>query len=158
MLFRSYRYRQTEVRKQEVVKEIEEHRLTVKRSDGSIEQFSREKMRAYISVFVVGYEQDVAIDDIVLQVEREVYDGITTKEMAKLVTLILRARIEQDPAYAVVAARQLCARIHDEAVGVQVGATDEERDRAYRSAFVHNIKRGVEIGRASCRERVFRTV
>ncbi len=139
-----YRFKQSEERKQEVVKEIEEQRLTIKRSDGSIEQFSREKMHEYLSEFVYGYEKEIDLEDIVSQVEREVYDGIKTVEMARLVTLVLRARIEKDPAYSVVAARQLARRVADEAVGNLNGVPKQERAIAYRNAFVRNIKVGVE--------------
>lgn len=139
-----YRFKQSEERKQEVVKEIEEQRLTVKRSDGSIEQFSRDKMLAYLEEFTTGYEKDIDLHDIVAQIEREVYDGIATSEIAKLATLVLRARIEKDPAYSVVAARQLVRRISDEVIGNQGGVPHNERANAYRTAFVRNIKRGVE--------------
>jgi ribonucleoside-diphosphate reductase alpha chain len=139
-----YRYQQSEARKEEVVKEIEEARLMIERSDGSLEQFSREKMRAYIAAFVTGYENDIDLDDVVAQVEREVYEGIKTSEMAKLVTLILRARIERDPAYSMVAARQLNSRVADEAIGRGTYADERDRVRAYRTAFTHNMKRGVE--------------
>ena len=137
-----YRFKQTEERKQEVVKEIEENRLMVERSDGSTEQFSREKMREYISRFIEGYEKEIDVEGVVSQVEREVYDGIKTSEMAKVVTLILRARIEEDPAYSYVAARQLNDRVAAQAVGASVSASDYTS--VYRSAFVKNVKRGVE--------------
>ena len=139
-----YRFKQSETRKQEVVKEIEEQRLMVMRTDGSMEQFSREKVRLYISEFITGYESIIDLNDIIAQVEREVYDGIKTSQLAKLITLVLRARIEQDPAYATVAARQLNRRIADEAIGLTGGMSTSERDTAYRTAFARNIKRGVE--------------
>jgi len=139
-----YRFKQTEERKQEVVKEIEEHRLMVVRSDGSTEQFSREKMHAYLTQFTKGYENEINIDEVVSQVEREVYDGIRTKEMAKLVTFILRARIEHDPAYSKVAARQLTRRIADDAIGSLNGLSEEEQAKAYQTAFARNIKLGVD--------------
>ncbi len=139
-----YRFKQSEERKQEVVKEIEEQRLMIERTDGSMEQFSREKMRAYVSEFTEGYEKEIDFDSIVAQVEREVYDGIKTSEMAKLVTLVLRSRIEEDPAYSVVAARQLARRIAEEAIGNLSATPKGEWGTAYRTAFVRNIKRGVE--------------
>lgn len=139
-----YRFKQSEERKQEIIKEIEEQRLTVKRSDGSIEQFSREKMRGYFSDFTYGYESEINLDEIVSQIEREVYDGIRTVEMAKLATLVLRSRIEQDPAYSVVAARQLARRMSDEVMGHFPESTKEERIQAYRTAFSRNIQRGIE--------------
>lgn len=138
-----YRFQQSEERKQEVAKEIEEQRLMIERNDGTYEQFSREKMRAYVAQFVKGYEEDIHLNEIVAQVEREVYDGIKTKEMAKLVTLILRARIEQNSSYSKVAARQLCHRVYHEAIGNVDDMSESELDAAYRTAFVRNIKRGV---------------
>jgi len=142
-----YRFRQSEERKQEVVKEIEEQRLMVVRADGSSEQFSREKMHAYISQFTYGYEKEIDTNEIVAQVEREVYDGIKTKEMAKLVTYILRARIENDSAYSVVASRQLIRRIADEAIGHIGDVSEAERTKAYQTAFVRNLKIGVDAKR-----------
>lgn len=139
-----YRFQQSEERKQEVVKEIEEQRLMIERADGSMEQFSREKMRAYIGAFAVGYEREIDLDDVVMQVEREVYDNIKTKDMARLVTLILRSRIEMDPAYSVVASRQLVDRICHEVIGNISGMDSAERTTAYRTAFARTIKRGVE--------------
>lgn len=139
-----YRFKQTEERKQEVVKDIEEHRLMIERADGSMEQFSREKMRTYISQFTKGYEENIDMDSVVTQVEREVYDGIKTDEIAKLVTLILRARIEQDPAYSIVAARQLEDRIYQQAIGNMTGKSEAERTDMYRTAFMRNIRRAVE--------------
>lgn len=139
-----YRFKQSEVRKQEVVKEIEEQRLMIVRSDGSTEQFSREKMTAYIQEFTQGYDAEIDVQEIVSQIEREVYDGIKTKEMAKLVTYILRARIEQDPAYSMVAARQLIRRIADEAIGHLTAPSKTEYATSYQNAFVRNIRIGVD--------------
>ena len=139
-----YRFKQSEVRKQEVVKEIEEQRLMIVRSDGNTEQFSREKMTAYIQEFTQGYDAEIDVQEIVSQIEREVYDGIKTKEMAKLVTYILRARIEQDPAYSMVAARQLIRRIADEAIGHLTAPSKTEYATSYQNAFVRNIRIGVD--------------
>ena len=139
-----YRFRQTETRKDETVKNIEENRLMVETKDGSGEQFSSENMKSYIERFVYGYEDQIDIDEIVAQVEREVYDGIKTKEMEKLVTLVLRARIEQDTGYTYVAARQLCDRISSEVVGDTSNMTKEDKNSAYKAAFVRNMKIAVE--------------
>ena len=105
-----YRFRQTEKRREETIQTISENRLMVKTKDGE-EQFSREKMRDYVAQFTKGLEAEVDLDGIVAQIEREVYNGIGTKELSKLATLVLRARIEMDPAYSILAARQLCARV-----------------------------------------------
>ncbi len=138
-----YRFKQTEGRKEETVKEIEENRLMIKTEAGE-EQFSTDKMKAYIKQFVSGVETDIDIDDVVKQLEREVYDGISTKELSKLATLVLRSKIELDPSYSQVAARQLCARLYEEAVQKGVKASDDSFEQTYKDAFQRNIRIGVE--------------
>ena len=138
-----YRFEHTKERKEQVVKEIEEHRLMVEKRDGRTELFSREKALASLAFFVRGYEHEINLEEIVRQIELEVYDGIKTSELARLTTSVLRARIERDPAYSAVAARQLCARLYKEAVGKEA-LSAENFDAAYRSAFVRNLHRAVE--------------
>lgn len=137
-----YRFKQTEERKDEVVKEIEENRLMIKTTDGE-EQFSRDQMRTYIERFTKDIESEIDIDAIVNQIEREVYDGISTKELSKLVTLVLRARIELDPTYSQIAARQLCGRLYEEAIGPDADVASSSFNKTYQDAFARNIKIGV---------------
>lgn len=137
-----YRFEHTKERKEQVIKEIDENRLSVVKRDGRTEAFSREKVRASLAHFVRGYEADVALDDVVRQIELEIYNNIKTTELAELVTSVLRARIERDPAYSHVAARQLCARLYKEATGKE-GVGQDHFDTAYREAFVRNVKLGV---------------
>jgi ribonucleoside-diphosphate reductase alpha chain len=138
-----YRFEHTKERKERVAKDIEENRLMVEKRDGRSEPFSKEKVEQSLQSFVRGFEGDIDLPSIVKQVELEVYDGIKTTELARLVTLVLRSRIERDPAYARVAARQLCARLYKETIGKDSLAMDQF-DGAYRAAFVRNIHRGVE--------------
>lgn len=137
-----YRFEHSKERKEQVVKKIEENQLMVEKRDGRRELFSHEKARASLAHFVRGWEHDINLEEIVRQIELEVYDGIKTDELARLITSVLRARIERDPAYSVVAARQLCARLYKEAVGKEA-LSAERFDVAYRGAFVRNLKRAV---------------
>ncbi len=138
-----YRFEHTKERKERVAKDIEENRLMVEKRDGRSEPFSKEKVEQSLQSFVRGFENDIDLPSIVRQVELEVYDGIKTTELARLITLVLRSRIERDPAYARVAARQLCARLYKEAIGKDSLSIDQF-DQAYRAAFVRNIHLGVE--------------
>lgn len=133
-----YRFKQTEERKDEVVKEIEENRLMIKTGKGE-EQFSREQMREYIAQFTKGIEAEIDLDSILNQLEREVYDGISTKELSKLVTLVLRAKIELDPAYSHIAARQLAARLYEEAIASDIKVGDKDFVKKYQDAFARNL-------------------
>ncbi len=137
-----YRFKQAEERKEEVVKEIEENKLMIKTPEGE-EQFSREKVRSYIRIFTKDIEKDIDLDGVVNQIEREVYDGISTLELAKLVTLVLRSKVELDPAYAQVAARQLCGRIYEEAIAPGITPASDNFTQKYKDAFARNLKKGV---------------
>lgn len=137
-----YRFKQTEERKDEIVTKIEENKLHITTTKGK-EQFSREQMRAYIAQFTTGIEAEIDLDSIVAQLEREVYDGISTKELAKLVTLVLRAKIEIDPAYSQIAARQLCARLYEEAIADDAYPTKSNFVELYQGAFARNITTAV---------------
>lgn len=138
-----YRFRQAEGRKEETVKEIEQNRLMVKTPEGE-EQFSRDRIKDYVSTFTTGVEKAIDVDDIVKQIEREVYDGISTKELSKLITLVLRSKIELDPAYSQVAARQLCDRLYEEAIERNISVTESNFVNKYQMALERNIKIGVQ--------------
>ena len=138
-----YRFEHTKERKEQVVKDIEENRLMVEKRDGRMEPFSKEKVFASLQSFVKGFENEVDFDSIVRQIELEVYNNIKTTELARLVTLVLRSRIEMDPAYTRVAARQLCARLYKDIIGKEALARGDF-EGAYRAAFVRNIHRAVE--------------
>src|SRR3989344_359972 len=144
-----YRYQASEKRKDKVIEAIEDSRLTVTRTDGTKEQFSRNVMIAYVQNFVKGYESEIDVKAIVTQLEREIFDGIKTRDLAKLVTLILRARIEEGPAYAYVAGRQLNAQTVEEVLDIP--QADERNtkafDKKYRAGFAKNIKKMVDAKR-----------
>lgn len=134
-----YRFKQTEGRKDEVVKEIEENRLMIRTAEGE-EQFSRDSVRAYVEIFIKGLEDDIDLDGVVNQIEREVFDGISTIELTKLVTLVLRSKVELDPAYSQVAARQLCGRVYEEAIAPDITPKSKDFEKKYRDAFARNLK------------------
>ncbi|WP_227356921.1 ribonucleoside-diphosphate reductase subunit alpha [Haladaptatus salinisoli] len=81
---------------------------------------------------------DEAVEELVREVERELYDGATREEKYDAVAKAASARIERDPAYDDVAANAF-RRGYRRRV---VGSRDDER--AYREAFVENVRRGVD--------------
>lgn len=138
-----YRFEHTKERKEQIVKDIEQNRLMVEKRDGRMEPFSKEKVLASLNSFVRGFEKEIDLEGVVRQIEMEVYANIKTIDLARLVTLVLRSRIELDPAYAHVSARQLCARLYKEAIGSDV-LTPGNFENAYRAGFVRNMRRAVE--------------
>ena len=142
-----YRFEHNKQRKERVIEEIEENQLMIKTSKGE-EKFSSDRVRAYVTRFTKGFKNfKKDVDEIVNQVEREVYEGITTDELTKLVTMVLRSKIEIDPAYSYISARQLCDRIYSDVIGEVRDLTSAEFTKTYRSAFADTIKTGVEAGK-----------
>ncbi len=147
-----YRYEHAKIReelKKDIAEKIEHHALTVVKRSGATEQFSLAKLRKSVEHVVAGYEKDIDIDAVVQQCRLELFEGIATKDVHKVLIMTMRSFIEKDPAYSKVAARLLLARNYKEYIGPDVDYT--QLDAQYRAAFVTNLKRGVEIGRIDAR-------
>lgn len=142
-----YRYEHAKIReerKQEIVRKIEEHELSVTKRSGKKETFSVEKIRRTLQYHLAGIEQDVDLEAIVKQCRLEVYDGIATKEVARVVTMIVRSMIERDPAYSKLASRLLLDRLYREVLGADI--TQETLLERHGEVFKRNILWGVKRG------------
>ncbi|MDO8571145.1 MAG: ribonucleoside-diphosphate reductase subunit alpha [bacterium] len=142
-----YRYEHAKIRekkKEEVLQQIEDNKLYVVKRSGKREKFSIEKIKKTLSFFTEGNPVD--IETVARQCELEVFDGMTTQEVARTLIMVLRSMMEQDPAYSKVAARLLLDLNYKEAF--QVDSLDYQNlETEYRSAFVRNMHRGVATGR-----------
>lgn len=141
-----YRYQHKKEREQETMERIEEEQLMVTKRDGTKEPFSLQKLRTLLAHHLRRMGVRIDTEPIVLQCRNEVYDGITTKEVSRILIMVVRSMIERDPVYSKVAVRLLLDEVNKEVIGEEYRA-DVENEAAYRKAFVENIKKGVEIGR-----------
>jgi ribonucleotide reductase alpha subunit len=152
-----YRYEHAKIREEEkktTLEKIERNDLFVTKRSGEKERFSPEKVRATLERAARGYESAVNIDMLVEQCSLDLYEGISTKDIARTLMMTVRAFIEQDPCYSKVAARLLLGILYKEVVGADT-IDFNNLDRHYREAFIYNIKKGVEIGRLDPRMLVF---
>ena len=139
-----YRYEhnvQRAEKKQELITKIEESKLLVTKRSGEKVPFSKEKLTTYFNHFAKGYENQINVGAVIAQVEQELYEEITTKEVADVLTMVVRSFIERDPAYSHIASRLLLNTIYHDAFGYKFNI--EELESAYRTAFVDHIKRAV---------------
>jgi ribonucleoside-diphosphate reductase alpha chain len=144
-----YRYEHQQERKkkkEEVVKKIEQEGLFITKRSGARERFSVEKLKASLVPFTKGIEEDINLDAIVKQARAELFEGISTKEIATVVCLAARSRIEQSPSYSTFAMRIVNDELYKDIIGYDVINYDQF-DTQYRNAFKAYIKKGVEIGR-----------
>lgn len=144
-----YRYEHAKERaekKRRLLERIEKNELTVIKRSGSREAFSPEKLRRSLSFAVQGLEPDIDTEAILNQCRSELHDEIKTADIARALIMTARAMVEQDPAYAKVAARLLLFTNYREFIGPDV-IDYSKLETQYREAFVKNLRRGVEIGR-----------
>ncbi len=143
-----YRYEHAKLREQkvkEVQEKIEERGLLVTMRDGSKQIFAIDQVRKTLETSVPAHERaSVDFNAILEQVQREIYDGITSVELERTMVMVARSMIERDPAYADLAAQLALNTIYKEVTGVK-SITRDSTDfvKEYRAAFVRNIKTGV---------------
>ncbi len=145
-----YRYEHAKIREDEkktIEKKIEENALIVEKGDGRPDIFSPDRIASMMRGLLSADEQkDVNFDVIMDQLKREVYDGITTKEISRLLVAVVRSMIERDPAYDLLAARLLLRDLYEETTQVSSishDITNQDFLAAYQKAFVENIYEGV---------------
>lgn len=146
-----YRYEHAKIReekKQEVAKKIEERGLLITKRSGEKDIFAIDQVRKTIESHIVPEDRnDVNVDHILEQVQREVYDGITTEELEKTLVSVTRSMIERDPAYNKLAAQLALGSIYREALNNDtVSVADTAFTASYQAAFKKNIERGVATG------------
>lgn len=141
-----YRRKRAEAREEErleMLQRIERSALKVKKRDGSVVRFSIfEIERAVKNVAKQFTELEVDVKGILDDCKVGIYDGITTKEINRVVLMAIKARIERDPIYSNVAARFLLNDLCKEVLGVDESSADF--DKLYREKFISGVKYGVK--------------
>jgi len=148
-----YRYEHTKERQEEVQELIDENALYVTKKDGKKEKFSIEKVRVCLLHYIKGYEKDIDVDRIVNQMTLEVYNGIPTKDVFKLIIMVTRALIELDPAYSKVAASLLLSSVYKRVFGNDIDLNNTHS--ALKKAFPKYILEMIEKGKFDPRMKDF---
>ncbi len=151
-----YRYEHTKKRaekKQEAIKKIEEGGLYIVKKSGKKELFSLEKLKKTLVLYCKGYEEIIDIDIIANQCRQEVFEDIATKEIDRVVVMVLRSFIEHDPAYGYAASKALLFPLYKHIIGDSYNP--EKYEEQLRVAFVKNIYKAVGVGRLDPRVLTF---
>lgn len=146
-----YRYEHAKIReekKEEVAKKIEERGLLITKRSGEKEIFSIDQVRKTVEVSITPqHKDDINVDAVLEQVQREVYDGITTEDLERTMVAVARSMIERDPAYSQLAAQLALNTLYKKTFRDETPSIDADNfAAAYRKSFKENIERGVEIG------------
>lgn len=152
-----YRYEHTkerEVKKQEVLKKIDQSEIMVQKRNGTTEPFSTQKVQMSLEKILGEHVEGIDVPLVMNQLRLEVYEDITTAEIERALIMVLRSFIEKDPAYSKIAARALHNKLYKEVIGadkIDFANLDEQ----LRENFVRCINKGVSARRLDPRMLTF---
>jgi ribonucleoside-diphosphate reductase alpha chain len=121
--------------------------INVVQPDGSRVALDLERLHTIVSEACVNLE-DVSESAILDEALKNLYDGVTTEELATSLVITARTMIEQEPNYSYVAARLLCDNLRAEALSflnVADNATQGDMTELYARALPAYIARGIEL-------------
>lgn len=116
-------------------------KLTVKKNDGKVVLFNYKKVEASVSRACAKLS-DVAVEPIIDEAIKNIYDGVTSEEIDKALVLAASSLIERDPNYSKVAARLFMQKLRKEVFACSVDS--QSISEHYGPSFVHAIQFGVE--------------
>ncbi|MFM7036561.1 MAG: ribonucleoside-diphosphate reductase subunit alpha [Planctomycetaceae bacterium] len=127
------------------VRDTVQPRMHVLLEDGLRVPFDVNRIRRRLDLACQGLAE-CDVDDLLQEVIKSVFDGISVSEIYRAMILAARCRIERDPAYDTVASRLLRMVISNEALGSSP-ASNSEYMRLYRNQFEHYIIDGINSDR-----------
>jgi ribonucleoside-diphosphate reductase alpha chain len=153
ILYRKEREKARETEKAETLHKIEEHKISVRKPDGTAVPFDPLAVEEKLSWFAKPYGEAIDRPSVIRDTVFSVFDGITEDEIDKALIMAVRSRTEQDPAYSRLAARLLWNRLYRDLLG-----SDERvpgfADR-YRVSLEKSVRAGVKDGRLDPRLLVY---
>lgn len=122
-----------------------EQRLQIVLRDGTHVPFDEQRVRRRLLEACDGLTDVVDVEEMLDEVLRTVFDGISVNEIYKVQILAARSRIERDPAYDTVASRLMLNVIYGEAFGET--PTSKSLETTYREYFEHYLIDGIQADR-----------
>jgi len=142
ILYRAKRQEKREERKEELIERAKLGKLTVKKREGRTVLFDINKLRNNVIRMSKGFEDDIDSELVVGEVIKNIYDGLTTKDIERALILAGSSFIEKDPAYSYLAARFFLQKLHKEVTEKSINSDSTEV--SYRESFIKGINKGIE--------------
>lgn len=149
ILYRERHKQQREQEQEQLIAKMKVHQLTITKRDGTSVPFDVNEITRAISDAAAELRESIAINEVVRDTMRNLYPGIHTRDINQAALLALRARIERDPAYSLVAARFLFNTLYKDVIGLTDAAASFTT--AHEAGFPTSIHRGVDSGRLDAR-------
>ncbi|MDG1872636.1 MAG: ATP cone domain-containing protein, partial [Mariniblastus sp.] len=122
--------------------------------DGQLENLDFDRLRTQVTDACEGFGENCSTDELLEEVEKQFFNGITPREIGRSMVLAARARIENDPDYDIVAGRLVLNIIYRESLN-KSSTGDAELAGLYRDQFANFIDVGIEAGRITPELRTF---
>ena len=146
-----YRAEQSKIRRLNAEERMESAepfpQMMVQRA-GQMENLDFARLREQLASACVGFEDTCDADSLFVEVEKQFYNGITPKEIARSMVLAARAKIENDPSYDAVAGRLVLNIIYRESLEKSSSGSQDVAD-LYKDNFANYIQTGIEAKRIS---------
>ncbi|HEY8457295.1 MAG TPA: ribonucleoside-diphosphate reductase subunit alpha [Actinopolymorphaceae bacterium] len=116
---------------------------------GALHPIDYSRLLAQVEELCAGVS-DISASQIVEEIRRNVYDGMTRREFDEAMIIAARTLVENDPAYSYVAARFLLDRLRREALGafsdLPEQVTHADMARRYPGYFRSYVLAAIELG------------
>ena len=116
--------------------------LQIKMEDGLRVPFDEERIRRRLVKACEGLTNVCSVEDMLEEVLKSIFDGISVTEIYQAMILAARCRIECDPAYDVVTSRLMLMVIANEALG-SAPIDDDDYSKLYYNQFEHYVIDGI---------------
>ena len=122
--------------------------ITVHKRNGSTEPFNLNKILVCLRNASTTIDtQQVPLDPIVMELEKNVFDGIHTSDIEEALVLSTTAFIEKDPGYDSISTKLLQQKLYKEVLQKKIIDKNNfkvEMEKQYKNQFVLSIKKGIE--------------
>ena len=145
ILYRAEHSKMRQLRAEERMESEEAFPSMMINRDGKLENLDFERLRGQVESACEGFTENCSAEELLVEVKKQFYNGITPKEIARSMVLAARARIENDPDYDQVAGRLVLNIIYRESLGKS--ASEGDVAQLYREKFSDFVRVGIEAKR-----------
>ncbi|MBP6926366.1 MAG: ribonucleoside-diphosphate reductase subunit alpha, partial [Candidatus Pacebacteria bacterium] len=145
ILYRAERSRMRAEKEKELIERIERNEILVQKRNGDTVPFNIEEIRKAINLHSAGLEAYIDVEEVIKATKRNLYDGIPTSEINKAIIMALKARIERDHAYSLVAARFLYNEVYHAVLNIS--ELDADFAKKYKEGLKQQIEKGIAAKR-----------
>lgn len=143
-----YRQRHAEQRLLQTMSEQKKiHSITIHKRQGNTEPFNLNKILVCLRNASKNVDtQQAPLDPIIMELEKNVFDGIHTTDIEEALVLSTTSFIEKDPGYDIIATRLLQQKLYKEVLQQKIPHNNfqENLKKTYKNQFTLSIKKGIE--------------